>query len=248
MSNRFPRVTLVIAAILIMAAVLLGAQSRQNNGARPDVRPSPPDLTGVWHPQGQSMDLAKLVIPGDQMVLTPYGAERLRTVDHSKDPSVKCLPFGPVRAVCCLVHPNMIVQHSNVVAFLIESQRTFRLIYTDGRGHPDDIEDYPEWYGSSVGHWEDDTLVVETVGIDERTWLDNGHEHSSKLKLLERFQKVDSNTIKWSATYDDPVFFVKPFTTSLTLKRQVGDRIMSHSCLENEKDLEHMQPTIGGVQ
>ena len=84
--------------------------------------------------------------------------------------------------------------------------------------------------------------------IDERTWLDNGHEHSSKLKLLERFQKVDSETIKWSVTFDDPEFFVKPFTTSLTLKRRVGDRILSHSCLENEKDLQNMVPTIGGVQ
>src|SRR5207244_6130484 len=69
--------------------------------------------------------------------------------------------------------------------------------------------------------WEGDTLVVETVGIDERTWLDNGHEHSSRLKLRERFQKVDSETIKWSVTFDDPQFFVKPFTTSLTLK-QIG--------------------------
>jgi len=142
----------------------------------------------------------------------------------------------------------MIVQHSNVVAILTESQRTYRLIYTDGRGHPEDIEDYPEWYGSSIGHWEGDTLMVETVGIDERTWLDNGHEHSSKLKLFERFQKVDSETIKWSVTFDDPEFFVKPFTTSLTLKRRVGDRILSHSCLENEKDFQNMVPTIGGVQ
>ena len=242
MRNRF-QVFIVILTVLTVGALFLGAQSRGTN--KPDLRSAPPDLTGVWHPQGQSMDLAKLVVPGDQMLLTPYGEQRLRTVDHSKDPSARCLPFGPVRAVCCLVHPNMIVQHSNVVAILTESQRTYRLIYTDGRGHPEDLEDYPEWYGSSIGHWEGDTLVVETVGIDERTWLDNGHEHSSKLKLFERFQKVDSETIKWSVTFDDPVFFVKPFSSKKVLRRQIGDYIYDHTCLENEKDLDKLVPTLG---
>ena len=245
MRERF-RVFILLIIVLAVGAILVGAQSRGTNGS--DFKSSPPDLTGVWHPQGQSMDISKLVISGDQMVLTPYGEQRFKTVDHSKDPSARCLPFGPVRAVCCLVHPNMFIQHPDVVAILTESQRTYRLIYTDGRGHPDDLKDYPEWYGSSIGHWEGDTLVVETIGIDERTWLDNGHEHSSQLKLLERFQKLDANRIKWSVTFEDPVFFVKPFTTSLTLKRQVGDRIMSHSCLENEKDLENLVPTLGGVQ
>jgi hypothetical protein len=249
MRNHFVFSILTIT-VLTTGALLVGAQS--GNTYRPDLKADPKvgatDLTGVWHVQGQSMDLSKLVVPGDQLVLTPYGQERFKTVDHSKDPSVRCLPFGPVRAVCCLVHPNMIIQHPNVVAFLTESQRTYRLIYTDGRGHPPDIDDYPDWFGSSIGHWEGNTLVVETLGIDERTWLDNGHEHSSKLKLLEKFQKVDADTIRWTVTFDDPVFFVKPFTTALTLKRQVGDRILSHSCLENEKDVEHMLPTIGGVQ
>jgi hypothetical protein len=240
------RVFIPLITVLAVGAILIRAQSRATTQS--DLKSSPPDLTGVWHPQGQSMDLSKLVIPGDQLVLTPYGQERFKTVDHSKDPSVRCLPFGPVRAVCCLVHPNMFIQHPNVVALLTESQRTYRLIYTDGRRHPDDLEDYPEWFGSSIGHWEGDTLVVETIGVDDRTWLDNGHEHSSQLKLLERFQKVDADTIKWSVTFEDPVFFVKPFTTSLTLKRQVGERIISHSCLENEKDFQNLTPTLGGVQ
>src|SRR5262249_41403993 len=113
MRNRF-HVFILTLTVLTVGALFLGAQSRGTD--KPDLRSAPPDLTGVWHPQGKSMDLAKLVVPGDQMLLTPYGEERLRTVDPSRDPSARCLPFGPVRAVCCLVHPNMIVQHSNVVA------------------------------------------------------------------------------------------------------------------------------------
>jgi hypothetical protein len=232
----------------LFAALNLGAaQARSTESRRGDLQPAPPDLTGVWDDPG-GMDISKDVISGDEFLLTPFGAERFRTVDHAKDPSVSCLPFGPVRAICCLVHPNMIVQHPNVVVILTESQRTYRLIYTDGRDHPKDIEDYPEWMGSSIGHWEGDTLVVETIGIDDRTWLDNGHEHSNQLRLVERFQLTDPNTIKWTVRIEDPIFFVKPFTIVRQIKRQVGDRIMSHSCLENEKDKENLVPTLGGVR
>ena len=81
MRNRFQVfiVILTVLTVLTVGALFLGAQSRGTN--KPDLRSAPPDLTGVWHPQGQSMDLAKLVVPGDQMLLTPYGEQRLRTVE-----------------------------------------------------------------------------------------------------------------------------------------------------------------------
>jgi hypothetical protein len=100
--------------------------------------------------------------------------------------------------------------------------------------------------GSSIGKWDGDTLVVDTVGINERSWLDTaGHEHSDKLHMTERFRLADANTLEHVVTYDDPVFFVKPFTTRRLFKRQVGDRILDHSCLENEKDSALLVPTIG---
>ena len=143
-------------------------------------------------------------------------------------------------------HPTMLVQRPDMVLFLSESQNVFRMIYTDGRPHPEDVYDYPEWAGNSIGHWEGDTLVVDTVSIKDRTWLDTaGHEHSDKLKMTEKFRLADRNTLEMIVTYDDPVFFVKPFTTKRLHKRQIGDRIFSHSCLENEKDSEHLVPTLG---
>src|SRR6266446_1944333 len=179
----------------------------------------PPDLTGVWF-GGASGDL-------------------------SKDPNTECLPPGPARMIM-MAHPAMIVQRPDLVTILTESQRTFRLVYLDGRGHPDDVYDYPEWMGSSIGHWEGDTLVVDTVSINDRTWLDtSGHEHSDKLRMTERFRLADPNTLENSVTYNDPVFFAKPFTTRRLFKRQVGDRIMDHSCLENEKDIINLVPTLG---
>ncbi len=203
-----------------------------------------PDLTGVWF-GGASGDLSKSTLPGQEMILTPYGKQRYDAVDHAKDPNTQCLPPGPARMIM-MAHPAMIVQRPDLVTILTESQRTFRLIYTDGRGHPEDVYDYPEWMGSSIGHWEGDTLVVDTVSINDRTWLDtSGHEHSNKLKMTERFRLADPNTLEHIVTYDDTVFFVRPFTTRRLFRRQIGDRILDHSCLENEKDLINLVPTLG---
>ena len=205
---------------------------------------TPTDLTGVWF-GATSGDLSKSTLPGQEMILTPYGKMRYDTVDHSKDPNTQCLPPGPARMIM-MAHPVMIVQRPDVVAFLTESQRTFRIVYLDGRGHPADLDDYPEWMGSSIGHWENGTLVVDTRGINDRSWLDtSGHEHSAKLHMTERFRLADPNMLEHVVTYEDPVFFEKPFTTKRLFKRQIGDRIMDHSCLENEKDLQNLVPTIG---
>ena len=86
------------------------------------------------------------------------------------------------------------------------------------------------------------------MGINDRTWLDiSGHEHSDQLHLTERFRLADPNTIEYTVTHTDPVFFVKPFTTMQTLQRVTApDRIMSHACMDYERDVEHLQPTIGG--
>src|SRR6266571_812090 len=178
-----------------------------------------PDMTGVWY-GGSSADLSKDTIPGQPMVLTPYGLQRYKTVDHAKDPNTACLPPGPARMIMML-HPTMLVQRADIVVFLSESQNVFRIIYTDGRPHPEDVMDYPEWAGNSIGRWEGDTLVVDTVSLKEHTWLDtSGHEHSDKLHMTEKFRLADRNTLEMIVTYDDPVFFAKPFTTRRLTKRQ----------------------------
>ena len=198
------------------------------------------ELSGVW--SSRLSDYSRLL--GRELPLTPYGLERLRTVDQAKDPPAACLPAGPIRTMHSGM-PFQFVQSSKEVVILFEYQATFRIIYTDGRSHPADIKDYPEWQGHSVGHWEGDTLVVETVGINELTKLDTvGHEHSIEMRMVERFQRTDADTIKWTVTIEDPVFFTEPWTVTTTMKRE-NTRIMSYSCEENEKDLIHMLPTIG---
>jgi hypothetical protein len=204
----------------------------------------PPDFNGLW--QGPyTPNLADAY--GKPLPFTTFGAERWAQVDTATDPTGFCLPVGPARGIQA-PFPFQIVQTPTVTAILFEYQRTYRLIYTDGRKPPDDIHEYPEWMGFSTGRWEGNTLVVDTVAIDDRTWLDTaGHQHSDKLRLTERFSKVDSDTITWSVTFDDVVFFSQPWTISRPLRRgKPGDRVMSYSCEENNKDIPHLKPTKPG--
>ena len=263
MSFRFLASTMMAASALTLAATAVAQESKAPvaksrkaapkpkpkgawwyTGDAPPATPGPPDLTGVWY-SGSTGDLSNSTLPGQEIVLTPLGKQRYDTVDHAKDPDTFCLPQGPGRQLMS-AHPVMVVQRPDVIAFLSESQRVFRLVYLDGRGHPEDLADYPEWTGSSIGHWEGSTLVADTRGINERTWLDtSGHEHSKDLHMTERFTLTSQNVFEYVTTYEDPVFFVKPFTVKRIFKRQIGDRIMDQACMENEKDLKSLMPTIG---
>ena len=195
-----------------------------------------PDLDGVWAAPFVP-DISKAL--GHQPPFTPYGAERWRKVQEADDPLAQCLPIGPARGIQAGLMPFQLIQTPGVIGILFENQRTFRLIYTDGRPHPQDLD--PTWFGDSIGTWEGQTLVVDTVGVTDRTWIDTiGHEHSDQLHITERFEPVDKNTIKWTVTYEDPVFFTQPWSVTLPIKRQ-NTVIMSYSCEENEKDRIHLR-------
>jgi hypothetical protein len=231
-----------------------GAQATSDSGI-PRTADGHPDITGVWSMRGVE-NITDNLAPGSEIVHTPFGEEEFKKVDQALDPNARCLPWGPTRMMCCTVMPNMFVVHKDVIAILTESQQTFRLIYMDGRPLPEDLYDAegnvdPQvggWMGFSLGRWDGDTLRVETVGADTRTWVDGhaGHQHSDKMKLTETFNMKDANTIEYMATIDDPVHYQKPWSFVKSYTRMpAGDRILSHSCLENEKDLEYMQ--VGAI-
>src|SRR5262245_28425097 len=173
-------VLVVTSFATLIAAVPAAAQPPSRPAvvkerASPDLTgvPGPrPDLTGVWHATGRDYgDLSNRLVPGQEIVLTHFGAERYRTVDQGiGDPGALCLPWGPIRGMI-IPHPFAIVQNSSVMTILIESQRTYRVIYMDGRSHPGDLKEHPEWMGHSIGKWDGDTLVVDTTGVDTRAWL-----------------------------------------------------------------------------
>ncbi len=222
------------AVLLLVLTVLCGAAAPARGQAA-----APPDLTGFWVNQ-YTPDLA--VALGRQPPFTAAGAERWRTVDTAKDPTGRCLPPGPTRAFTA-PFPFLLIQHPTMIALAFEYFTIWRVIYMDGRPHPADIADYPDFMGHSIGRWEGATLVVDTVGIDERSWLDTaGHEHSDKLHVVERFEK-DGQGIKWTATFEDPVFFTRPWSiTRVFTAGAAPNRIMAYTCTDNNKDVEHLRP------
>lgn len=234
MSNPIRLTNLYAACVFSLLLSALGCGGRAASGSSQAA--APPDFNGVWSAPF-TPDLSKAL--GRQPPFTPYGAARFAKEDEIDDPLTKCLPIGPARGIQAGIMPFQVVETPDVFAILFENQHTFRIIHTDGRAHPKDLD--PTWFGDSVGHWEGETLVVDTVGIDDRTWLDTaGHEHSDQLHLAERFQKVDNNTIRWTVTFEDPKFFTEPWSVTLPITRQKTE-IMSYSCEENEKDRAHLR-------
>ena len=164
------------------------------------------DLSGVWAPSGYDANIAKDMKPGE-LPMTPW-AEALfkdRQANHSKDdPETRCLPDGVARSDS---YPFKIIQTPTLVLILYEGNvHSYRQIFLDGRGHPKDFD--KNWWGHSTGHWEGGALVVDTVGLNDRTWLDHaGHPHSDQLHVTERYTRPDAGHISIQITIDDPIAY-----------------------------------------
>lgn len=259
----------LLAAVVVVAAAArctsaprteeAGAQKAQDTGI-PRTADGKPDFTGVFTVDGVE-NITDNLAPGSEIVHTAYGLEQFKKVDQALDPNARCLPWGPTRMMCCTRMPIGFIQHKDVIAILTESQQTFRLVYMDGRPLPEDLRDAegnvdPQvggWMGFSTGRWDGDKLVIETVGADPRTWIDGhgGHQHSDKMKLTEVLELKDQKSIAYTATIEDPVHYQKPWSFVKTFTRVPStDRILSHSCVENEKDLPYMEvgAIVGGGQ
>jgi hypothetical protein len=249
MSTRLPTwASILLWAGLVAAAAVPAAA--QPAAWPPPQAPAPPapignprDLSGIW--TGGAIDVTALLLPGEEVSLTRYGAERYKSNNYAKSPANTCMPYGVTRAMHS-TDPQHWVQTPGMLVFLYEQMSHYRIIYTDGRPHAADAQDHPSWMGHSIGRWEGDTLVIDTVGIDERSWLDSGGlEHSDKMHLVERLRKVDGNNIEVTMTVEDPVFFTKPFTYRLMKRRANAasvPRILPAVCNENELDAAHIQP------
>jgi hypothetical protein len=119
---------------------------------------------------------------------------------------------------------------------LYEIHHAFRIIPTDGRGHPDDME--PSYLGDSVAHWEGDTLVVDVTGFNTDTWLQGvGTIHSEQLRVTERYTRDTFGTIRYEATMEDPEVFTKPWTLYETLRLRPNERIREYECIESNEDI-----------
>jgi len=195
--------------------------------------PNPPgpapkrDLTGMWvGPQNNKPDPVPPMTPAGEAVFKqrhPYGpASRNDDLGASNDPFITCDPLGFPRNL--LAHAvssrGRFIFGSAPDRLLIayEQQRVWREIWMNGRALPKavDVRGAPEsrYYGHSVGHWENDnTLIIDTTGVDERPWLDElGHPRSSSARIQERYTRVDQYNLQLTVTVDDPKFYTKPWT------------------------------------
>jgi hypothetical protein len=188
------------------------------------------DLSGVW--QGPyTPDLTR----GTDAELTPWGKDKFAHFDGKIDP---CLPVGVTRQSGA-PDPIEIVQSPKKVVIMYESWAVFRSIPTDGVDRS--ISKDPTWLGTSVGHWEGDTFVVEVTRMNDKTALDtNGHPHSDQLKLTERFRRTGPATMSYQVTVDDPKAYTHPWTQSRVFRLHPDLQLMEYVCLENERDRSHL--------
>ena len=150
------------------------------------------------------------------------------------DPEGKCLPPGIPR-LYFTPFPFQIYQQPDRVIFIFEGgAHIWRVVYTDGRPHVKDPN--PSFVGDAVGHWEGDTLVVDTIGFNETTWLDQeGHPHTEALHTIERFTRKDEVTLHYQVTIDDPKAYTKPWTVTLRQQFAADTELIDEICAEGEK-------------
>ncbi|HJT86763.1 MAG TPA: hypothetical protein VJ732_02880 [Bryobacteraceae bacterium] len=196
-----------------------------------------PDLSGLWGTEDNTygLNITGDLKPGE---IRPWAAEvyqrRLDALDRDT-PATHCLPGGPSEI---LGAQYRILQSPNVVGILYGSG-AYRQIFTDGRDLPKDPN--PTWWGYSVGHWEGDTLVVETAGFNDRSWLDfSGHPHTEALRVTERLQRRDFGHMQLQLTVDDPKTFTRAFSVTLGVNYVPDTEMLEYVCNENEKDSGHL--------
>jgi hypothetical protein len=202
------------------------------SGPTPRTASGKPDLSGVWYAQ-------RPVDPGQPDPL-PWAAALLRerAANNSKDaPGARCLTRGITNAGA--LFPYKLVQTPTLLVMLFEDDiPSHRQVFLDGRGHPKDPN--PSWMGHSIGHWEGDMLVVDTVGFNDRSWLDaQGHPHTEQMRVTERFRRPDLGHLEIEFTIDDPGAYTKPWTMKRIAELDPDDEVGEYVC-ENNHDPEHM--------
>ena len=201
------------------------------------------DLNGVWVGGGPVGDLEsqgglkKGEVDG---LLLPWAKDLLayRAIHEEQDPHYFCMPMGVPRST---PYPFRFVQNYTdrkaTHMFLMHEGNihTYRQIFMDGRTHPADLD--PSWFGHSIGHWEGDTLVIDTVGLNDKFWIDRaGFPQTEQLHMVERWTRVNYTTMRRVVTLDDKGAFTKPITATFEAHlAQPGSEIFEYFCIENEQ-------------
>jgi hypothetical protein len=268
-------VTSIVSAAALLAAISLLAQAPapapgQNKGKgggagaakggglglfrnqpAPPTGPAPkfadgtPDLSGVWLGGGGSdADIAnpRSLKEGSKVVMLPWAEALVKTRQSKEDPEANCLPAGIPRGS---PYPWRMVQTPTHYFLLFEGNiHSYRQIFMNAK-HPADPD--PTWFGHSVGHWEGNTLIIDTVGFNDKFWFDyKGHPHTEKLHTIERYTRTDEGHMAIEVTIDDPGAYTQPFTTVGRAQLMTGAELLEYICQENNQDLEKLDGPARG--
>ena len=271
--NLHVRYGVVCTAVLTLVSALslsAGAQDAASTvGIMPPGGPAPrtadgrPDLSGVWWPnrtgiphvenRGVPVDRAALrqfdsgVTPEEPPSFQPWAAEKMKGMTAAQRElakgSVNCIPRGLPAIWLSNTYAIQFVQTPGMLVQLIEVLNNFRVIHTDGRPHPK----YPEplFHGNSSARWEGDTLVIESIGFDEKTFVNNSGTwfHSDELRVVERITRPSKNYLVVQITVDDPKVLTKPWTSAPRHWTLTSENIGEFYCTSNP-DIEEFQKII----
>jgi hypothetical protein len=230
------------------------------NGPTPRRPDGKPDFSGIWQrayvpdmsrngrsqlgfavapfaPDDSPARRAELRQAGNfgELPFTPAGLEDWKTYDPANgEYTASCMPFGLSRSMNS-PDPMQVFQNDRYLALLFEQNTWFHIIYIDGRDHPKNVE--PTWFGNSVGKWEGDTLVVDTIGFNGYTRLDTvGHPHSDALHMIQTLRRTDAGHIAYTVTIDDPKAYTRPWKNERTFTL-MDTELIEYSCEENNRGL-----------
>ena len=225
--------------IAFSSALLTYAQNtRLALAARSQTSASPTDLSGVWLEKQNLITFSE-----KEPSFQPWAEARYRAVKpgygphatpDSQDPILNCYPPGVPR-IMLIPFPMQIIQLPGQLMMVFEYDHFVRFIDLERRQHPKDLS--PTWMGDSIGHWEGDALVVDTVGLNDKTWIDQvGHPHSDALHVTERIRRADRETLVDDITIDDPKAYLKPWNGQQVFTLKHGWHLLEYICEDNMVD------------
>jgi len=186
-----------------------GAGRQEGGGGNANLDGTQETFAKYWTMAEKDIQLRRRAVE-NKPIYKPEHWALIRKTDwdysRSKDMQTRCMPHMPRLGL-----PSKIIQTPNEVAFFYEGINRYRVIPTDGRPHDDVVKDgYLAWFGHSVGHWEGDTLVIDTIGVLDQGWLGpNGYVHSDETRVIERIRR-EGDTLRWNTTVEDPML-VQPW-------------------------------------
>jgi hypothetical protein len=253
MKSKYALLAVAVATVVLAS----GAEAQRGNREEPPRTPAPRladgsvDLggNGIWSLPWVTDFAVRMpgYQKGDQPPMLPWTQAMWQ---YNKDNSVKydpegfCLPPGGPRSMGTPYPVEFIQDRDRIVLIFEGGGHVWREIHMDGRPHPEDVN--PTYFGHSVGHWEGDTLVVDTVGFNEKTWLDfGGYMHTEQLHTVERFSRPFKEVLHYEATITDPGAYSAPWTVAWDIPWSEGDELQDYICQENNKFLLDMHDDLG---